>query len=242
MLNRLKSVFNDQQFRPSWWGILINPFYIARKGLYEHIRSLGGSIIGDVLDVGCGQKPYQNMFNSSEYIGLELDTPDNRRNKKADIFYDGVRFPFPDDRFDGVVINQVFEHIFNPGEFLGEVRRVLKTGGSLLLTVPFVWDEHEQPHDFARYSSFGLRSILEQHGFVILEQRKSVNDISLLFQLLNAYLYKVTVTRNKFVNACITSFLMAPVTLAGLVAAKLFPGNDDLYLDNIVLARKIADE
>ena len=56
--------------------------------------------------------------------------------------------------------NQVLEHVFNPDDFVREIARVLKPGGALLLTVPFVWNEHEQPYDYARYSSFGLRAFL----------------------------------------------------------------------------------
>ena len=56
----------------------------------------------------------------------------------------------------------------------------------LLLSCPFVWDEHEQPYDYARYSSFGIRHILEQNGFEILELRKSINDFSIFPQLVNA--------------------------------------------------------
>jgi SAM-dependent methyltransferase len=66
----------------------------------------------------------------------------------------------------------VLEHVFNPDDFLNEVNRVLKPSGKLLLTVPFVWDEHEQPYDYARYSSFGLRSLLEKHGFSIVKHEK----------------------------------------------------------------------
>ena len=53
------------------------------------------------------------------------------------------------------------------------------------MTVPFVWDEHEQPYDYARYSSFGLKHILNENGFEVIEQRKSNNGIEVIFQLLN---------------------------------------------------------
>lgn len=92
--------------------------------------------------------------------------------------------------YGGVICNQVLEHVFNPDLFLQEIFRVLKPGGKLLMTVPFVWDEHEQPWDYARYSSFGLRSLLERNGFIVDEQRKTNADARVLFQLINAYLYK----------------------------------------------------
>ncbi|MBT4482933.1 MAG: class I SAM-dependent methyltransferase, partial [Candidatus Latescibacteria bacterium] len=150
MLNYLKQYYLNQQFYPTFIGLFINPFYIARKGLVNEIASLSMHISGRVLDVGCGNKPYEKLFNSDQYIGLEIDTPENRRSKKADMFYNGMHIPAENKYFDGVVAFQVFEHVFNPEDFLIELRRVLKQGGKLLMTIPFVWDEHEQPHDFAR--------------------------------------------------------------------------------------------
>jgi SAM-dependent methyltransferase len=170
----LRSLHMKAQFHGSLAGLLLNPFYFARKGLHDNIRALSGELQGRLLDVVCGQKPYRHLFRCDEYVGLELDTPENRATKPADAYYDGKAFPFEDGSFDSVLANQVFEHVFNPGEFLGEIRRVLKPEGKLLLTVPFLWDEHEQPIDFARYSSFGLRHVLENNGFAVLELKKSV--------------------------------------------------------------------
>ena len=242
MFPRLKAILERERFRPSWVGMFVNPFYIARKGLYQHVVDLAPHITGRTLDVGCGQKPYEHLFNVTSYIGLEIDTADNRRDKKADFYYDGTEFPFNDGEFDSLVMNQVFEHVFTPDSFLCEVNRVLKADGILFMTVPFVWDEHEQPHDFARYSSFGLGSLLDRHGFEVIEQRKCVSDIRVVFQLLNGYLYKKTVSENKFINILLTLILMAPLNIAGEFLAKMLPVNGDLYLDNIVLAKKVKNE
>jgi SAM-dependent methyltransferase len=227
-----------EQFQPTFLGLFVNPFYFARKGLYKNISSLAHYISGKTLDVGCGQKPYEELFRYSRYIGLEIDTPENRQNKKADYYYDGLSFPFQDHEFDSIVVNEVFEHVFNPDDFLREMNRVLKPEGKMLMTVPFCWDEHEQPNDFARYSSFGLIAIVEKHGFKVIESRKSMNDIRVIFQLLNGYLYKKTVTSNSYLNLLTTFFLMAPFNVLGELLSKILPGNNDLYLDNIILAQK----
>ena len=237
--NRLRQLYQEALFRPGPLAVFVNPFYFARKGLYRHVRALASEIRGRTLDVGCGQKPYESLFRSSAYIGLEMDTPENRKQKKADVYYDGKVFPFDSEEFDSVVINEVFEHVFDPDGFLAEVGRVLKPGGALLMTVPFVWDEHETPWDFARYSSFGISAILRKHGFQVEILRKSVNDIRAIFQLLTGYIYKKTVTRSPIVNILLTLLLIAPFNLLGELLGMILPGNDDLYLDNIVLARKI---
>ena len=235
-----RNYYRKQQFFPGVLGLFTNPFYFARKGLAGHIAALAGHVAGKTLDVGCGSKPYAHLYRSEEYVGLELDTPQNRAGKQADYFYDGKRFPFSDESFDSLVANEVLEHVFNPDQFLSEAFRVLKPGGVTLLTLPFVWDEHEQPHDYARYSSFGIRALLERHGFEIVEQRKSTDDIRVIFQLLNVYLFKKTVTGKAWVNLAVTLLLMAPFNILGELLFLITPRNPDLYLDNIVLAKKIA--
>ena len=135
--------------------------------------------------------------------------------------------------------DEVFEHVFNPTQFLLEIHRVLKPSGMLLMTVPFVWDEHEQPYDYALYSSFGLKSIIEKTGFEIVESRKSIDDIRVVFQLLNNYIYKKTITRNRYINLLVTLLLMAPFNIIGELLSKTLPKNGDLYLDNVILARRL---
>ncbi len=236
--SKLRAIYLKEIFFPSLFGLLINPFYFARKGLANHLKDLAVNITGKTLDIGCGTKPYKGLYQSSEYIGLEIDTSKNREANQADVFYDGNDFPFNDAIFDSVVANEVFEHVFNPDDFLSEMSRVIKQNGQVLLTMPFVWDEHEQPFDFARYSSFGIKSLLERHGFEVVEQRKSMNDIRVIFQLLNAYIFKITFTKHAWLNGIYMILLMAPFNILGELLALITPKNDDLYLDNIVLAKK----
>jgi len=236
----LRNYLREQQFNPGIAGLWLNPFYHARRELFRAIKQLAPQMSGTILDVGCGNKPYASLFDADEYVGLEIDTPENRAGKRADYFYDGEVFPFHDQSFDSIVCNQVLEHVFTPDRFLGEVMRVLKPGGKLLLTVPFVWDEHEQPWDYARYTSFGLKSLLETNGLVLVEQLKLNADIRVLFQLMNAYLYKVLRTRSPLLNMLACVAIMAPFNIMGALSYRLLPANPDLYLDQVALARKGA--
>ena len=110
----------------------------------------------------------------------------------------------------------------------------------MLLTVPFVWDEHEQPYDYARYSSFGLKALLERNGFRILKHEKLGADISTLFQLTNAYLYKISERWNKYARLGFALSVMGLINLLGLIARFILPKNPDLFLDHVVLAEKRA--
>ena len=231
------------QFYPHHYllGIFFNPFYFGRLNLLNHSRTMAPKIGGDILDVGCGIKPYQQLYKYKKYIGMEIDTPEMRQNKNIDVFYNGKNFPFQNASFDSVVCNQVLEHIFEPYMFLSEINRVLKENGKLFLTVPFIWDEHLQPFDYGRYSSFGLKYLMEKHGFEVLEYKKSCNGVNFFFQLINASIYKMTLKhiRHKYFYYLGTMFLTAPFTILGILLNALLPKNNDLFLDNVILVKKV---
>lgn len=231
--------FYKQAFNPDLFGIFFNPFYLARKSLYNSIKNYGVNITGITLDIGCGQKPYQSLIYASKYFGIEVQSQENNALKKPEVFYNGTNLPFKHNSLDSIVTNQVLEHVFEPEKYLTEINRILKPKGKLLLTVPFVWDEHEQPYDYARYSSFGLKYLLEKHGFKIIEQTKTCQDFGLIMQLINAYLYKILFTNNGIINQLITILIMAPISLLGIILSKILPKNSDLYLDNIIYAEKL---
>lgn len=241
MIAALKRWRKKQDFNPDLLGLIINPFYIARRTLYKGIRAYAGHITGKVLDVGCGRKPYRDLFTCDSYIGMDIEQSGHSHvNEDIDVFYDGNIFPFEDRSFDNIITNQVFEHVFNPEQFMGEISRVVKDGGHLLITVPFVWDEHEQPYDFARYSSFGLTSILKRHGFEIVSYTKSANDFSVIAQLTVLFFYKKLYSRYRYLNTVMIVFLLSPIQISGVILSKILPRSVDLYLDNIVLARRIT--
>ena len=240
MICKLRSLYNRQMFHPNWLGVFVNPFYIARAGLRDAMMELAPGLSGNLLDVGCGSKPYRSLFTVDTYIGLDIDNKISRQRGAADQFYDGNAFPFFNDSFDSVLCNQVLEHVFNPDDFLGEIARVIKPGGKLLLTVPFVWDEHEQPYDYARYSSFGLHALLEKQGFQLLQHKKLAADASIIFQLTNAYVFKITQPLPTSLKLIFTATVIAFFNVLGILAAKLLPNNPDLFLDHVVLAQKIS--
>lgn len=240
MLSKVKDIYRRQMFFPGWPAIFLNPFYFARKNLNAAMINMSPEMTGSLLDIGCGSKPYRSIFNVESYIGLDIDSPITRERGIADDLYDGNRFPYLDQTFDSALCNQVLEHVFNPGDFLKEINRVLKPGAKLLLTVPFVWDEHEQPYDYARYSSFGLRALLEKSGFAICQHKKLGADATVLFQLINAYLFKVTKTWPRFGKLIFTATVLALINVLGVIAGKVLPDNPDLFLDHVVLAEKIA--
>ena len=135
------------------------------------LRALGAALPlfhGTVLDVGCGQMPYRSLLLSApsratRYIGLELAGGYHAR--KPDLEWDGRRIPLPDRAVHCAVATEVLEHCPDPRAVLAEINRVLSPGGTLCLTVPFLWPLHDVPHDEYRYTPYSLRHLLEQSGY-----------------------------------------------------------------------------
>lgn len=239
MTAKLRAYVHRQQFNPGFFGAFFNPFFIARRCLWKSLKRHSSALSGRILDVGCGTKPYKELLSATHYVGMEVANDLSKQLGIADVLYDGKQFPFRESSFHGVMCNQVLEHVFTPTQFLSEIRRILVKGGRLMLTVPFVWDEHEQPWDFARYSTFGLKHLLEQSDFRILHQEKLCADVSLLFQLLNAYLIKTLGIRSRYGNMLCTGLLLGPLSLMGAIVGACLPKATDLYLDQLVIAEAI---
>jgi SAM-dependent methyltransferase len=127
---------------------------------------------GALIDIGCGQKPYQSVFAPyvSQHTGVDLaDSPHG--TLKVDIIGNAYDTNLEDAICDTVLCTEVLEHLEEPQVAVKEMNRILKPGGFVILTVPFFWPIHEAPRDFYRYSEHGLRYLFEQSGFEIVEIR-----------------------------------------------------------------------
>ncbi len=135
---------------------------LESSSLNEAMRLAAPLARGRLIDVGCGDKPYEQLFRPhvTEYVGVEYEGTfsgsENEKRGRADVLYDGRTLPFEDASFDTVLCNQVLEHVPEPAEFFGELVRVLRPGGRLVLTVPFSFREHSIPHDFHRFTRYAL--------------------------------------------------------------------------------------
>lgn len=217
---------------------------LAKRTLKEHwyfvLQDLENEIIkykqlmtGRVLDFGCGQKPYEQLFNASQYIGLEYDCEISRMGNKADAFYDGKTFPFEDNSFDNAISTQVLEHVPNPYECMNEVARVLKPGGYLMLSVPFLQEQHGAPYDFQRFTEFGIRTMFENTGFEIIEYKKLTCGVKALISTITFYI-RCTKDRGNFKSRMRYRIL----NYIGLLWSKRQKKDGGLYINNFIIARK----
>jgi SAM-dependent methyltransferase len=236
----LKNKYRKIIFSESLLGVFINPFYISRRGLLRNIKIFAKTMSGGLLlDVGCGSKPYKQLFCVKEYVGLDIEiSGHDHSSSDIDVFYDGTIIPFEDEHFDHVFSSEVLEHVFNLDELLSEIYRVTKKNGNLLIT-PFCWDEHETPYDFARYSSFGIKNILEKHGYTLINSIKTTTYIATIFQMLAAYISQCLLTENRYVRVALTPFFVSPFIIIGLILSKVLPDNKRFYLNNVILCKKL---
>jgi len=232
----IKNVSKD--FLPS----ITNPLYFIRSGLYKGIAKQSNQLKGNLLDFGCGQKPYKSLFNVDSYIGIDYENPGhNHENENIDIFYDGKNIPFDNEHFDSILCSEVFEHLFDIEGTLQELNRVLRPGGKLLVTCPFVWNEHEVPHDYARYTVFALKHLFAKHGFNVINFEKSGTFVQAIEQMRRLYFfcyitpYILKIPGGKFMNDLIISLLNIKSICKNFFLRKGY----DFYLSNIFLVEKI---
>ena len=129
-------------------------------------KAINGFASGKLLDIGCGNKPYESLFSNIEsYTGSDVVQSDRG---KVDVICEATNLPFGDEEFDTVFSTQVMEHVSDPFKMMEESWRVLRPGGHFILSVPFSWELHEEPYDFFRYSKYGLQVNLEKKGFEVV--------------------------------------------------------------------------
>lgn len=243
-IDKIKKAQFDFSGKNGYIALFTNPFFFVRKHLYDNIKYFAPAMRGRVLDFGCGAKPYQELFKRcTKYIGCDIDVSGHdHTNETIDVIYDGKVLPFGNEEFDSLFSSEVFEHIDNLEEILSELNRVLKKGGYMLITVPFVWNEHEVPYDFRRYTSYGLKNVAKKYGFDIVKYKKSTSYIETVFQLVMVYIHSLSIEKvsNRGIRIIIQRLIICPIAVLGIIFSMILPHNDTLYADNIVLMRKIT--
>ena len=125
---------------------------------------------GTLYDLGCGESPYKEFFMqyAEQYIGV--DWAGSIHDTKADIAAD-LNKPLPIDNAvaDTVISFSVMEHLNEPQTMLNEAFRILTPNGYIVLQVPFMWQVHEAPYDFFRFTRYGLEYLFTKAGFTDIE-------------------------------------------------------------------------
>jgi SAM-dependent methyltransferase len=123
-----------------------------------------------VLDAGAGEGQYAGLFGPQRYCGVDLAVGDTAWNyARLDAIADLAALPFPADAFDATIHIVTLEHVPEPAAVVRELARTLAPSGRLLLIAPHEWEVHQAPHDYFRYTRYGLHYLLAKAGFGAIE-------------------------------------------------------------------------
>jgi SAM-dependent methyltransferase len=154
-----------------------------------HAFSKSLQLGAQIVDVGCGLQPYRKYFAHAQYVGIDVEASGRKEQEKsADIYFDGVNIPLAVESVDAVLCTEVLEHAVDPEALVAEFFRVLRPGGQIFITVPFIWGLHELPYDFRRYTPFGLERLVVSKGFVVKRLEKLVSGAPAIRALIDSEL------------------------------------------------------
>jgi SAM-dependent methyltransferase len=159
-------------------------YYLVYKPMFRDIQDAVNKYAkGRVLDIGCGNKPYEPMFEGkiTEYIGCDIV---QSSDSKVDVVSEATKIPLPDATFDTVFSTQTLEHVAEHQLMLNEAFRLLKPGGHLILSAPMYWHLHEEPYDFFRFTRYGFEHIFQKAGFKVEEMISNGGSWSVMGQVI----------------------------------------------------------
>jgi SAM-dependent methyltransferase len=144
-----------------------------RRSIFQFVSEVADGLPpgAAVLDVGAGDAPYRELFAHCDY--RTTDWENSVHELDVDIVAPADALPVPDESLDAVLLTQVLEHVPDPAAVLREAARVLRVGAGISVTVPFVWELHELPFDFWRFTPASLEQLLTDAGFaeIVIQPR-----------------------------------------------------------------------
>lgn len=159
--------------------LTLNDFYI--REFVQDVLASDDVPKGLLLDLGCGRRPYEKLCKESKRPSIAVDI---HSSSLANIIADACNLPFEHGAFECILCSEVIEHIDDYDKAIGEMSRLLKPGGILLITWPFIYGMHDFPADHNRFSEFAMEKNLKRHGFAIIQIRRRGDFFSVLHTML----------------------------------------------------------
>lgn len=172
---RWNNVCADTIGSEKFWGIAVDhrAAYAALAPLIEKYAK------GDVLDVGAGRLAWRSALSAKavSYLSTDMVIESPELSVVGDVV---AGLPFADASFDTLFSCSVLEHTVDPAAALREMARLLRPGGALILSVPFIYFLHGAPHDYFRFTPFAVKLLAEKNGLRV-EKISSSGGIAHLF-------------------------------------------------------------
>lgn len=145
--------------------------WLANHKLTAALRRVSGHARGELLDMGCGRKPFAKLFDGriGRYWGTDLSVSPYLDGARLDAFARAEAQPFRDGTFDTVLGLSMLTYLPEPIRMIEEAHRVLKPGGVLILEFTQMVPLHDEPHDYFRFTRYGAEWLLRRAGFEPIE-------------------------------------------------------------------------
>lgn len=145
--------------------------WLANRGMLDAIERVRHHAHGDLLDLGCGSKPFAPLFAGRVrcYWGTDLSASRYLGDARPEAFATATAQPFRDGSFDTVVGFSMITYLPEPSRMLAEAHRVLRPGGVLIVEFTQMVPLHDEPWDFFRFTRYGAAHLLDQAGFEPVE-------------------------------------------------------------------------
>jgi len=191
-MNNEKPVFSDKHIdeikrKDSYQECIFDSDYILNKEIVHFLEKHSINCNQSILDYGAGNIPYKNLFNSERYFAVDIQQ--NKNNSIDLIIKPNEDIPIS-DKFDLILLMDVLEHISEPEKVLNNLNEKLHGGGKLLVSIPYMYRQHEMPYDFYRYTESGIKYLLQKSGFFDIKIKKIGNQYFTLYSLWNESIIK----------------------------------------------------
>lgn len=126
---------------------------------------------GRLADIGCGKAPLFGLYGDRVEEVVCIDWPHTVHGTSfIDVYCDlNEAIDLPSAHVDTVICTDVLEHLHQPAVFFGELARICRPGGVVILGAPYLYPIHEAPHDYCRHTEFSLRLLSERAGLDVVE-------------------------------------------------------------------------
>jgi SAM-dependent methyltransferase len=164
-------------------------FFPVKRRLRLAFRRLAvPNLSGRVADLGAGSGPYHREAPRCTFVGLDWV-----RTPAVQVVGSTLGLPFKEGSFDGAILTETLEHVPEPARALAEAARILRPGGILYFTSPQMWPLHYEPHDYFRFTRYGLGYLAAQAGLTVVAARPVAGLFTFLFTRMGEKLVKLVV-------------------------------------------------
>ena len=223
MRTRLRRLFDGLKKTP------VHPQWLVARNSEHSGTIFCRQFRGIVLDVGSGDRQLEKHLPAgTRYIGLDYPPSGTRYRARPHVWADAMQLPIRADAVDGVALFEVLEHLPEPGLALKEAARVLRNGGAVVLTVPFLYPIHDAPFDFSRLTASQLRHLAAEAGLDVVELNERGHALETAAMLACLSLAEACIRaieqRRPMALVLLPFLLSVPVVnIAGYLLSRLFP-------------------